>query len=133
MNQGPATYFTYRDNQRAFEAIGAWESNEVSITGRGEPEQVEALSVTRPTLPLLRVQPALGRLFTGRRRAGQPAARGPDPRLLAAQFGGATDVVGTVEIDGAAAEIIGVLPASFRFLRAHPDCSCRCSSIASIS
>ena len=36
MNQGPATYFTYRDHQRVFEEIGAWESNEVSITGRGE-------------------------------------------------------------------------------------------------
>ena len=43
MNQGPATYFTYRDNQRVFEEIGAWESNEVSITGRGEPERVEVL------------------------------------------------------------------------------------------
>ena len=56
-NHGPATYFTYRDNQRAFEDIGAWESNDVSITGRGDPEQVEVLSVSDGTLPLLRVQP----------------------------------------------------------------------------
>ncbi len=27
-NHGPATYFTYRDNQRVFETVGAWESNE---------------------------------------------------------------------------------------------------------
>src|SRR5688572_10135120 len=54
MNQGPATYFTYRDNHRVFEDIGAWESNEVSITGRGEPERIEALSLTDTTLPLLR-------------------------------------------------------------------------------
>ena len=86
MNQGPATYFTYRDNQRVFEDIGAWESNEVSITGRGEPERVEVLSVTHTTLPLLRVQPVLGRAVQqGGRCPGQPAARGPDPRLLAAQ------------------------------------------------
>ena len=64
MNQGPATYFTYRDNQRVFEDIGGWEANQVSITGRGEPERAEVLSVTHTTLPLLRVQPALGRLFS---------------------------------------------------------------------
>jgi putative ABC transport system permease protein len=32
-NHGPATYLTYRENQRAFEAIGAWDPAEVSITG----------------------------------------------------------------------------------------------------
>ena len=57
MNQGPATYFTYRDNQQTFEAIGAWDANEVSVTGRGDPEQVEALSVTDTTLSLLGCNP----------------------------------------------------------------------------
>ena len=64
INQGPATYFTYRDQQRVFEDVGAWEGNEASITGRGDPERVEVLSVSDGTLPLLRVQPLLGRLFT---------------------------------------------------------------------
>ena len=40
MNQGAATYFTYLDNQQCFEGIGAWDSQEGSITGRGEPERV---------------------------------------------------------------------------------------------
>ena len=84
-NHGPATYFTYLDNQRAFEAIGAWESNDVTITGRGDPEHAFVLSVSDATLPLLRVQPVVGRLFNAaRRHAGQPAAGGPDLRLLAA-------------------------------------------------
>src|SRR5687768_7977363 len=63
MNQGPATYFTYLDHQRVFDAIGAWDTRRVSITGRGEPEQVEALAVSAATLPLLGVRPVLGRLF----------------------------------------------------------------------
>src|ERR671913_568955 len=50
VNQGPGTYLTYLDNQRTFEAIGAWESNQVTITGQGEPEQVEALAVSHTTL-----------------------------------------------------------------------------------
>ena len=123
MNQGPATYFTYRDNQRAFEGIGAWDATEVSITGRDEPERIEALSVTGTTLPLLRVQPALGRLF----RSEEDAPGSPLRVILTygywqRRFGGAVDVLGKrVNVDGEVGEIIGVLPSSFRFLRAHPD------------
>src|SRR5262245_36055998 len=32
INQGPATYFTYRENQHSFEEIGAWDDTLVSIT-----------------------------------------------------------------------------------------------------
>ncbi|MGH9332396.1 MAG: ABC transporter permease, partial [Vicinamibacteria bacterium] len=119
MNQGPATYFTYRDNHRVFEEIGAWESNEVSITGRGEPERVEALSVTDTTLPLLRVEPILGRLFS----KAEDAPGGPLRVVLThgywqRRLGGAENVIGQLlEIDGTPSEIIGVLPSSFRFLR----------------
>ena len=119
MNQGPATYFTYRDNNRAFEEIGGWESDEVSITGRGEPERLEALTVTYTTLPLLRVQPVLGRLLNK-----DDDAPGSPLRVILTygywqrRFGGAEDVIGQLlEIDGSAAEIIGVLPSSFQFLR----------------
>src|SRR5687767_4785463 len=63
-NQGRATFLTYRENQRVFEGIGAWDGAEVSVTQSGEPERVEALLVSAATLPLLRVQPALGRFFS---------------------------------------------------------------------
>ena len=36
VNQGPGTYLTYRENQQAFEDIGAWDGTSVSITGGGE-------------------------------------------------------------------------------------------------
>ncbi|HEX3274202.1 MAG TPA: ABC transporter permease [Gemmatimonadales bacterium] len=122
VNQGPATYFTYLDNQRAFEGIGAWDADEASITGRGEPEHVEVLNVSHATLPLLRVQPLVGRLF----RAEDDAPGHPPRAVLTygywqGRFGGAADVVGqTLQVDGVAAEIIGVLPRSFRFLDRDP-------------
>lgn len=121
VNQGPATYFTYRNNHRMFEEIGAWESDEVSITGRGEPEEVEALAVTATTLPLLRVQPVLGRLFST-----EDDAPGSPLRVLLTygywqrRFGGAADVIGQpLQIDGMPSEVIGVLPSSFKFLRTN--------------
>jgi putative ABC transport system permease protein len=60
-NQGPATYLTYRENQQVFEAMGAWDADEVSISGAGNPERVQALRVSASTLPVLRVQPIAGR------------------------------------------------------------------------
>ncbi|RPI27401.1 MAG: ABC transporter permease [Acidobacteria bacterium] len=122
MNQGPATYFTYRDDHRAFEDIGAWDRQEVSITGRGEPERVQALAVTDGTLPLLRVRPILGRLFSKEDdRPGSPLRVILTYGYWQRRFGGAHDVVGQrLVIDGAPADVVGVLPSSFKFLRTDP-------------
>ena len=123
-NQGPATYFTYRENQTAFEAIGAWDPTEVSITGGGDPERVQALLVSADTLPLLRVQPIVGRVFSD-----EDDTPGNPLRVLLThgywqrRFGGAESVVGqSLVIDGRPGEMIGVLPprSSSSALLRHP-------------
>ena len=117
LNQGPATFFTYRAHSRAFEALGAWETNDVAITGRNEPERVEALAVTAGMLPMLGVEPALGRML-----AEADDAPGSPPRAMLAwsywqrRFGSAPDAIGQLlTVDGTPYEIVGVLPRSFRF------------------
>ncbi|HET7607324.1 MAG TPA: ABC transporter permease [Gammaproteobacteria bacterium] len=122
-SQGPATYFTYRENQRSFEDIGAWDQATVAITGGGEtPERVEALIVSSSTLQLLRAQPRLGRFF-----GTDDDVIGSAPRAILTagywqrRFGGAEDILGRViTIDGTPTEIIGVLPPSFEFLSTRP-------------
>jgi predicted permease len=122
MNQGPATYFTYLDNHQTFEGIGIWDGGEESVTGRGEPERVRTLNMTASTLPLLRVQPLHGRFFSEEDdRPGSPLRVILTYGYWQAKFGGASDVIGqTLQLDGEPAEIIGVLPASFKFLRSDP-------------
>jgi putative ABC transport system permease protein len=121
-NQGHTTYLTYRENQKAFEAIGAWDPAEVSITGSGDPERVEALLVSSTTLPLLRVHPLVGRFFS----AEDDTPGGPLRVVLAygywqRRFGGAWNVLGErLMVDGRPAEVIGILPSSFKFLRTRP-------------
>jgi putative ABC transport system permease protein len=121
-NHGPGTFLTYRENQRAFEAIGAWDPAEVSISGGGNPERLPALLVSSETLPLLRVQPILGRAFGSE----DDLPGGPRRVILTygywqRRFAGASDVIGqTLAVNGAPSEIIGVLPASFRFHRTRP-------------
>src|SRR5262245_22746281 len=116
--QGADTYFTYRDGNRVFEDIGLSRVDNISLIRNGEPEQVQALRVTDGLLPLLRVQPELGRLIQK-----QDDAPGAPFRVLMTYgcwqrtFGGAADVVGrSLVIDTRPYEIIGVLPASFKFL-----------------
>jgi predicted permease len=121
-NHGPATYLTYRENQQSFEGVGAWDPAEVSITGAGDPERVQALLVSASTLPLLRVQPIVGQGFDARDDApGNPLRVLVTYGYWQRRFGGTPDAVGQrLVIDGRPGEVIGVLPASFRFLRLRP-------------
>jgi putative ABC transport system permease protein len=122
-NHGPATYLTYRENQQVFEGIGAWDPAEVSVTGAGTPERLQALRVSASTLPLLRVQPIMGRVF-----GADDDVPGNPLRVILTygywqrRFGGAASVVGqSLTIDGTPGEVIGVLPPSFAFLRTRPE------------
>ena len=121
-NHGLGTYLTYRENQQVFEAIGAWDPTEVSITGGGDPERVPGLLLSASILPLLRVQPILGRVFSA-----EDDTPGAPRRVMLThgywqrRFGGTESVVGqNLAIDGRPVEVIGVLPASFKFLRTRP-------------
>ncbi|MEZ5287644.1 MAG: ABC transporter permease [Vicinamibacterales bacterium] len=122
LNQSPTTYFTYRD-AGVFQDIGMWRNDAVSVTGRGEPEQVSILSVSDGTLPILGIRPALGRVFT----PDDDAPGSADSVVLThgywmRVFNGRSDAVGqSLVIDGAPHEIIGVLPEGTRFLRGNPQ------------
>ena len=72
VNMSPSNYFIYREQGRTFQDIGLYSGDSVSVTGVGEPEQVPALNVTDGTLPILGVQPMLGRTF--RREDDLPGA-----------------------------------------------------------
>jgi predicted permease len=118
LNMSPSIYMIDREQNTTFQDIGAYDSDSLSVTGAGEPEQVRGLDVTDGTLPLLGVKPVLGRLFT--REDDSPSS--PDTVLLSygywhQKFDGASSVIGrSVTVDGKSREIIGVLPQGFHFL-----------------
>ena len=64
INCSPTMYFTYREENRTFQDFGLWSNGGATVTGVGEPEQVQALDVTYGTLQALGVQPAMGRWFS---------------------------------------------------------------------
>ena len=114
----PFLYFTYRDHATTFRDLGMWNTGSVSVTGLGDPEQVSTLQVTWSVLPMLGVQPALGRLFS--RTDDSPGT--PETAILTfdywqRKFGGDRGVVGRrIIANGSARDIVGVLPRNFQFL-----------------
>jgi predicted permease len=120
----PAEYFTFREQNRAFEDIGLYYTGfgaalySANVTGFGRPEHVPALGVTDGVLPILGVTPQLGRRFT--RADDEPGS--VDTVMITDgywrnKFGGDRSVIGkTIDIDGKPSTIIGVLPQRFRFL-----------------
>ncbi len=118
LNMCPSIYFIDREQNTTFQDIGAYNGDAFNVTGAGTPEHVRGLDVTDGTLPLLGVQPAVGRLFT--RSDDLPGA--PQTVLLSysywqQKFGGASSVVGqSITLDGKSRQIIGVLPRGFSFL-----------------
>jgi putative ABC transport system permease protein len=123
LNQSPSTYFIYRDESRTFQDTALWTQRQVSVTGRGEAERVSTLMVTDGLLPMLGIRPLLGRPIT--KADDSPGA--PQRALMTygywqRRFGGSPNVVGMqLTVEGRPAEVIGVLPQSFQFLRTDPS------------
>lgn len=121
--QGAASYFTYREQGRVFDDIGLWNSANVATIRNGAPEQLWALRVTEGTLPLLGVGPELGRVIAkGDDLPGAPLVAVLTHAYWQQAFGSSRNIVGqSLVINGAPCEIIGVLPASFKFLNTDPQ------------
>ncbi len=107
----------WREQARSFENIAAYTLTGAVVTGGDEAEKIEGLATTADLFPLLRVQPALGRVFT--KEDDQP---GRDRVVVLSQgfwqrrFGGARDIIGReILISGRKHTVLGVMPAGFRY------------------
>jgi putative ABC transport system permease protein len=115
-------YFTYREDNRTFQDIGIWHQATASVTGLSQPEEIPTLDVTQGVLPILGVTPLLGRVFT----QADDSPGTPETVILSygywqSRLGGQSSAIGRrLLLDGHPREIIGVLPADFRFLDTSP-------------
>jgi predicted permease len=117
MELSPANYRDWKRMSTAFDAMGAFVSNSVNLVGQGEPERLEATSVTADLFPLLGSQPAFGRLFTSAdERDGAAGTVLLSHRLWQAAFGGDPGVIGRkVILDRGPYTVIGIMPREFHF------------------
>ena len=110
-----ADFFDYFTRQTTFETFAAMRTEQVNLTGDGEPERIGAVRVTSQFFDVLGVQPVVGRTFApGDEERGRLVliAYG----LWQRRFASDPDVSGRVLIlNGEPATIVGVLPPWFRF------------------
>jgi putative ABC transport system permease protein len=111
----PADLYDWRSGATGFEAICGWTQPFHTLTTGGEPEQVLGMQANAEFLPMLGVAPQIGRGFVQ-----QDDVPGAAPvailgsGLWQTRFGGRRDIIGkTVQIDGNAVTVIGILPADF--------------------
>ena len=88
----------------------------VTISGSGEPQSVQGAFVTANLFPLLGVPPIFGRVFALDEEQRRDSVVVLSHGLWMNRFGGSPDVLRqTLQIDGSAYQIIGVMPATFNF------------------
>ncbi len=113
----PGVFTDLHDTSRAFERIAAIFPELVTVTGGAEPSRIQTMFVSGGFFQVLRTRAAIGRTL------------GPEDGLADAapvvvishgywkrRFGGDPDVIGrTVTFGGQEHEVVGVMPAEFRF------------------
>ena len=111
-------YVVVRDGQQVFSDVAVAAFNAFTLTGRGDPEQVQGVMTSANFLSVLGVQPFRGRGFS----AEEDRAGGPDVVLISHSFwqarfdGGETALGQTLTLDGRPHTIVGILsPALSRF------------------
>lgn len=118
--QTSATFFAYRKFARTLDGIGVYQQSAVNVTRPGagaDPQRLACAYVSAEVLPVLGVSPARGRVFT----AAEDLPHGPDVVILSnalwqSAFGADPQVVGRrLDVNGVTREIVGVMPATFRF------------------
>ncbi|MFN0104148.1 MAG: ABC transporter permease [Bryobacteraceae bacterium] len=123
LNASIADYIAYREDSKTFADVAIWNGRSVTVTEFADPERVDGISATFRLLPMLGVHPILGRGFNEKDSDGGS----PDVVLLGygywqRRFGGDPKVIGRrIMSDGAAREIVGVLPEGFWFMDMKHD------------
>lgn len=113
----PGNLIDWRRQTHSFTDIAAAEYWGANLTGTDQPEHVLGLRMSAGMVPMLGVQPLVGRTFTSAEDvAGNDRVAVITHGLWQRRFGGDRAVVGRqVSFDGNPYTIIGVMPASFRF------------------
>ena len=111
----PAELLDWQKQARSFENLAGWQTWFYNIAGGNEPEQVWGAAVTSNFFDVFGIQPALGRAFQADEGVpGHGEVVIISHALWTRRFDGHADALGrSLEIDGKAYTIIGVMPAGF--------------------
>jgi len=115
-NFSPAEFLDYQAQNQSFTEMAAYRLMSFTLTGAGEPEQLNGLIVTANFFSLLGVPAERGRVFQAEDgRAGAPRVAVISHDFWQKRFGGDPNLIGqTLTISGEPVTAIGVMPAGFQ-------------------
>jgi len=109
-------FLDWRAQNSVFEHLVSYHDNSYTLTGVARAVHVDAEVVSWDLLPMLGVNPELGRGFTQDEEKRGTRVALISHGLWEAQFGADKTIVGrTVSLSGELFTVIGVMPANFRF------------------
>src|SRR6266545_2287435 len=108
----------FRAGGRSFENLGAWALGRANLSGDDNPEQVQQAIVSAGFFTTMGVTPILGRAFVpSEDEPGGEKVVVLSHSLWQRRFGADANIVGrSITLDGQGYQVVGVMPASFRFL-----------------
>ena len=105
-------YEDIRDHARSFASVGISAFDNFTLTGNGDPEQLNGQRVSATFFPTLGILPARGRNFT----ADEDTPNGPavciiSHELWQTRFGGREQIVGeNITLNGQPWQVVGIMP-----------------------
>jgi len=113
----------YRDQNRTLEAVAAFTTAGITMTGSDTPEFLQSARVTADFFKVFGVNPQLGRTFhSDEDTPGKNAVVVLSERLWERRFGGDPQIIGkSLMLADTPTQVIGVMPESFRYPSAETD------------
>jgi hypothetical protein len=118
-----ANFAAYREQNRSLETIALFTTSGVNLTGEGEPERLPMTNVTAHFFKVFEVNPILGRTFQeGEDAPGKNGVCVISYGLWQRRFGGDSNIIGrSLILNNTPTEVVGVMPAQFKFPRVAVD------------
>ncbi|MDQ3744760.1 MAG: ABC transporter permease [Acidobacteriota bacterium] len=111
-------YAYYRDNAKSFSDVAAFGPMNVNLTGEGEPERLQGMTVTANLFQALGARAAEGRTFTSEEnQIGNQRVVVLSDAFWHRRFGGLPVVGKKITLNGDTYEVVGIMPPGFQFGR----------------
>jgi predicted permease len=107
----------YSEASRSFDALSLYSARTGTLTGLGDARRISTAYVTPSLFDVLSAQAAVGRVLTDEEGVpGGPAVVVLSDGFWSREFGRDQEILGrTVQLDGTAHEVVGVMPPDFAF------------------
>ncbi len=110
-------FLDWQRENRSFTALAAFRSEDLNLTGVGQPERLKTEMISATFFPILGVRPLIGRVFSE-----QEDQLGRDPVILLSEglwhrkFGSSQDVLGSsISLNAKLYTVVGVIPGNFHY------------------